>query len=201
VPIQALKNLILDHRTLPGKKCVVFDIDDTLLSENSYPIMEVVKLLKFVRAHNYAVALVTARHISMRKFTILELNAIDIKETRDYLPEDLFFCPDSHRTSFVKISQWKNSSRKTMKHKYSSVFCTVGDQWTDLVEIKEEKERQNLDIAYFTSAYPYLLFKLYHDHAEYGLKLKSDPIIPPKFVVLKVGNESELTQSKLIFNQ
>lgn len=179
--------------------CIIFDIDDTLVSENSYPIIDVVNLLKFCKSLGCKIGLVTARHSSMRKFTIDELKGIQVLQGRDYDPEDLFFCPDSYRISFVKISQWKQSARKFLKNKYETVFCTVGDQWTDLVEIQNEKERSHLDEAYNTQFTPYLLFKLYDGISKYGIKLKSDPTIDPKFVMIKLG-EARL-QSKVFFTQ
>jgi len=137
----------------------------------------------------------------MRKFTIDELKGVHIIQGRDYAPEDLFFCPDAYRVSFVKISQWKQSARKFLKNKYGSVLCTIGDQWTDLIEIKQETERARLDEAYSTSLTPYLLFKLYDGICSYGIKLKSDPIIEPKFVIFKVGQQSSQSQSQVYFTE
>jgi hypothetical protein len=176
-----------------GGGCIVFDIDDTIISEESYPLAEVIALLKFSKKNGCAIGLVTARHRSMRKITGDELKGVQILEGQDYLPEDLFFCPDAYRTSYVKISQWKQSARKFLKNKYKNILCTVGDQWTDLVEIKDELERKRLDEAYSTQITPYLLFELYDGISMYGLKLKSNPIIVPKYNVLKSMPSPETT--------
>lgn len=137
----------------------------------------------------------------MRKFTIDELKGVQIVQGRDYAAEDLFFCPDSYRINFVKISQWKQSARKFLKNKYGSVLCTIGDQWTDLVEIHNEQERSRLDEAYSTRITPYLLFKLFDGISKYGIKLKSDPVIEPKFIMLKSPQAYSQCQSKVIFTQ
>jgi hypothetical protein len=176
-----------------GQTCIVFDIDDTLISDESYPIADMVSLLKFAKKNGCAIGLVTARHRSMRKITGEELKGVHILEGVDYAPEDLFFCPDSYRVSYVKISQWKQSARKFLKNKYKTVLCTVGDQWTDLVEIQDELERKRLDEAYSTQITPYLLFELYDGISMYGLKLKSNPIIEPKFKVVSSPPSGEKT--------
>ena len=182
-----------------SKKCAVFDIDDTLISEHSYPIKEVILLLQFFKTHSCPIALVTARHSSMRKITIDELKGAQVVLGRDYKPEDLFFCPDAYRKDFVKISEWKQSARKFLSLKYGGILCTVGDQWTDLIKIKEDNDRYRLDKSHNTQMFPYLLFRLYDGISSYGIKLKSDPIVSPKFVMIHVG-DSDL-QTKIIFKE
>jgi len=190
--------LIETLRSLGGRStCIIFDIDDTLISEDSYPLLEVVELLKFCRQKGCAVGLVTARHKSMRKITGDELKGVKIIEGIDYAPEDLFFCPEEYRTSYVKISQWKQSARLFLKNKYKHVFCTVGDQWTDLVEIKDEMDRERLDLSYSTEITPYLLFELTDGISAYGLKLKSYPKIKPKFTIFQ-NNKKRIQQTTQI---
>jgi len=171
--------------------CIIFDIDDTLISENSYPIKDVIDLLKFCKQRGCVIGLVTARHKSLRNITRDELKGVQIIEGEEYAPEDLFFCPENYRTSYVKISEWKQSARQFLKNKYKHVFCTVGDQWTDLIKIKNEEERERLDEAYSTQYTPYLLFYLRDGISMYGLKLKSYPVVKPKFTVLFQNKEKK----------
>jgi hypothetical protein len=183
--ISMLEDLVIDSKLSSSKHCVVFDIDDTLISEDSYPIHDVIGLLKMFKKHGCLIGLVTARHPSMRKATGDELRGVNILQGVDYEPENLFFCPEDYRSSFVRISQWKQSARKFLKNKHGPVFCTVGDQWTDLIEIHAEDERSFLNNAYGTDVNPYLLFKLHDGISSYGLKLKSSPIVLPKFTMVK----------------
>jgi len=180
-----LEDLLLDAKLPPKKQCVVFDIDDTLISDDSYPINDVISLLKLFKKHGCLIGLVTARHSSMRKATGDELRGVNIVQGVDYDPEHLFFCPDDYRGSYVRISQWKQSARKFLKNKHGPVFVTVGDQWTDLIEIDSEDERSFLNDAYGTDQNPYLLFKLHDGISSYGLKLKSSPIVLPRFTMVK----------------
>lgn len=197
--VKFLENLMIEQNDQKG--CIVFDIDDTLVSQESYPLQDIVRFLHFCKKQGFIIALVTARHSSMNIITKVELQGINIIQGRDYKAEDLFFCPDSYRVSYVKISQWKQSARKFLKNKYKTVFLTVGDQWTDLITIKDEKDRRHLDQAYSTFTHPYLVFKLYDGIANYGFKLKDSPVVEPKYVLLKVGRNSSKLQSKIIFNE
>jgi len=184
--------LIETLQSLGGSStCIIFDIDDTLISEDSYPLLEVVSLLKFCKMQGCAIGLVTARHKSLRKITGDELKGVKIIEGEDYVSEDLFFCPENYRTSYVKISQWKQSARKFLKNKYKHVFFTVGDQWTDLIEIQDEQDRTRLDQAYSTEITPYLLFELYDGICTYGLKLKSYPTVQPRYTMSSYSNNHE----------
>jgi len=175
--------LIETLQSLGQSTCVIFDIDDTLISENSYPLVGVVDFLKFCKEKGCAIGLVTARHKSLRDITGDELKGVKIIKGEDYAPEDLFFCPQEYRTSYVKISQWKESARLFLRNKYKHVFCTVGDQWTDLIKIKDEDERKRLDEVYSSQITPYSLFLIHDGISKYGLKLKSDPTVKPKYLV------------------
>jgi hypothetical protein len=183
--ILALEDRLAEAQSTPTKLCAVFDIDDTLISEESFPISDVIALKKTCLQFGCTIGLVTARHPSMRKVTIDELRGVNILDGIDYAPEDLFFCPEDYRSSFVKISQWKKSARKFLKNKYGPVFVTAGDQWTDLIEISSEEERKFLDDAYGTDINPYQLFKLHDGISSYGLKLKSSPVVLPKFTMVQ----------------
>jgi hypothetical protein len=186
--ISQLEDRLIQTQVTPNKLVAVFDIDDTLISDESFPIADVIFLLKTCKKFGCTIGLVTARHTSMRKVTIDELKGVNILENVDYLSEDLFFCPEDYRSSYVKISQWKKSARKFLKNKYGPVFITVGDQWTDLIEITNEEERHFLNDAYGTEQNPYLLFILHDGISSYGLKLKSSPIVLPKFTIVHGGS-------------
>lgn len=124
---------------------VVFDIDDTLVRSDSKPLTEVVKLYKDLAAMQAKIYLVTARHPSMRKETITELESIGIT-SNDY--EKLLITPSQYRTDMKKVGEWKFFARQSIAIQHGApIALTVGDQWTDMFKISEE-EMFLLDEAY-----------------------------------------------------
>lgn len=164
-----LLEVLLRDEPPETKYVVVFDIDDTLVRENSDPIREVIRLLgKFV-AMGCVIGLVTARHESMREFTIQELSDVGITP-QIYRGENLKFCPQEYRTSFTSISKWKQSARYFLKaNTRRKLLCTVGDQWTDLITIESDRERSLLDDAYGSDKLR--LVRLNDNLCMFGLKL------------------------------
>lgn len=151
---------------------VVFDIDDTLVREDSAPLPEVISLLKQFAASNYVIGLVTARHESMREFTLKELATVGITYSI-FKGENLMFCPQQYRTSFTSISKWKQSARYFLKtNTKRKLLCTVGDQWTDLITIESDRERDLLDNAYGPSTLR--LMRLNDGLCIFGIKLPTE---------------------------
>lgn len=149
---------------------IVFDIDDTLIREDNTPIPEVVNLLHRLRSLNAKIFLVTARHPSIREATIAELDSIGI--TTDHFDE-LFLCPQEYRTHMKSIGEWKKSARQRIANKYKiPILLTVGDQWTDLTNVKSLKELQQLDTAHGVEHTPWILVRLEDGIGFFGLKLK-----------------------------
>jgi hypothetical protein len=160
---------------------VVFDIDDTLVRDDSASLPEVVALLKQFAASKYVIGLVTARHESMREFTLKELAAIGITYSI-FKGENLMFCPQQFRTSFTAISKWKQSARYFLKvNSKRKLLCTVGDQWTDLITIESDKDRAMLDDAYGPSTLR--LMRLNDGLCIFGIKLPSEDAPSPSFTI------------------
>lgn len=149
---------------------IVFDIDETLVLDDSKPLPEVIALLKRLRALNCRIFLVTARHPSARDFTIKEL--ADVGVTSDFYDE-LALCPQRFRVSMNLVGDWKKSQRQAIANRYKMpVLLTVGDQWTDLTSVKSLQEMNALDEAYGTEHTPWTLVRLEDGIGFYGLKLK-----------------------------
>jgi hypothetical protein len=143
-----LLDVLLRAEPQENSYVVIFDIDDTLVREDSSPIKEVIDLLGSFVKMGCVIGLVTARHESMREFTIQELTDVGITP-QVYKGEHLKFCPQEYRTIFTSISKWKQSARYFIKSNTKrKLLCTVGDQWTDLITIESDRERALLDDAY-----------------------------------------------------
>ena len=162
----------------PQEYVVVFDIDDTLVREDSSPLKEVIELLGTFFKMGCVIGLVTARHESMREFTIQELAEVGIT-SQVYRGEHLKFCPQEYRTSFTSISKWKQSARYFLKaNTKRKLLCTVGDQWTDLVTIESDRERALLDDAYGSDKLR--LMRLNDNLCMFGLKIPLPPETLPQ---------------------
>jgi len=157
--------------------CVVFDIDDTLVRDisvdeskrRSNAISEVCSLLFMFHRMKCVIGLVTARSSSMREETISELARLNI-DYSIYDASNLLFCPEEYRKSFTEISQWKKSARYFIKtHTKRKMLCTIGDQWTDLITIKDDSYKKYLDEAY--GANKLRLVRLHDGISYFGIKL------------------------------
>jgi hypothetical protein len=156
--------------------CVVFDIDDTLVRDDadseqrhSTAIAEVCSLLFMFHRMKCTIGLVTARSSSMREETIAELARLNI-DYSIYDASNLLFCPEEYRKSFTDISQWKQSARYFIKtHTKRKMLCTIGDQWTDLITIKDDSYKKFLDEAY--GANKLRLVRLHDGISYFGIKL------------------------------
>ena len=146
---------------------VVFDIDDTLVRDDSTPLPEVVMLFRKLRRIGSKIFLVTARHPSMRKQTVTELQSIGIDPM---MYESLMITPKEYRTSMKKVGEWKFFARQSISTRYGApIALTIGDQWTDVFKVAEEEMAQ-LDQAY---PQPFIFGFVEDDYTLMFLKLKS----------------------------
>jgi hypothetical protein len=170
--LETLEILMRSRPSVPYT--VVFDIDDTIVRKNSDALPEVLELLFNFHTMGCIIGLVTARHDSMREFTIKELAAINI-DSSIYQGQNLLFCPQEYRNSFTSISKWKQSARYFLKSSTRrKLLCTVGDQWTDLITIESDRERSMLDNAYGASTLR--LMRLNDGLCEFGIKLPNEEV-------------------------
>lgn len=161
----------VDKRTLENP-VIVFDIDATVLREDNTAIEETVKLLKRLRSLGAKIIFITARHPSMRDVTVRELQGIGIN-TRDY--DRLLISPQSSRRSMKTVGDWKASARQAIAAEFRiPVLLTVGDQWTDIVTVRSDRELAQLDEAYGTRNKPYVLVLPNDGISILGLKLAAD---------------------------
>lgn len=145
---------------------VVFDIDDTIIFDNgrSTPNLQVVELLKKLKAKGAKIHLVTARDQESRQETILELKRSKIEY------DSLELASSKARESLVGVAKFKHAMRK----KYGPVLLSVGDQWTDFYTISSEDELEYLDGLHETHKYPWILVKLNDKTTSFGLKLMAN---------------------------
>ena len=170
--VQTLEILLRTMPTTPY--AVVFDIDDTIVRKNSDALPEVLELLFMFHSMGCIIGLITARHNSMREFTVKELAALNI-DNDVYEGENLLFCPQDYRSSFTSISKWKQSARYFLKSSTRRrLLCTVGDQWTDLITIENDRGREELDSAY--GAGTLRLMRLNDGLCEFGIKLPNEQV-------------------------
>lgn len=159
--------LLAKHSTRSSQNtpCVCFDIDDTLIFDDSRqtPNVQVKHLLDVARAHGYKIHLITAREKSPEV----------IRWTRDELRrhcvyyDTLALCPKSKRNSMQEVSAWKHSERA----KKTNCILSVGDQWGDLMTLENDEHIKIMDTKHGTKDSPWILFSKPDSSALYGLKL------------------------------
>ena len=150
---------------------VVFDIDATVVTKDSRPIEDTIRLLKRLREAKARIHLVTARHPSIRAETIAELISVGI--TPD-LYDSLLITPEADRKHMGAVGKWKENARRSIALAANSlVALTIGDQWTDLVAVESAKEMQELDSAFigFGDCPKYILVRPKDGISCLGLKL------------------------------
>jgi hypothetical protein len=149
---------------------IVFDIDETLVLDDSKPLPEVIALLKRLRALDCRIFLVTARHPSARDYTVKELASVGL--TSEFY-DDLALCPSKFRTSMNLVGDWKKSQRQSIANRHAMpILLTVGDQWTDLTNVGSLQEMMALDEAHGVNHTPWTLVRLEDGIGFYGLKLR-----------------------------
>lgn len=124
----------------------VFDIDDTLIfdkGKNGIPNAALIDLLHVLVREGVQVVLVTARSRS----------ADNERWTRDQLTRmsisgfsDLQLAPDKDRKSMAAVSAWKLRMRKAAARNAGAlVVLSVGDAWSDLVQLRDDDDFDMLD--------------------------------------------------------
>lgn len=162
-----------------GFALLVFDIDDTLLfdagedaprEQNVIPHQDVVDLLR--RAHQLGaeVHLVTARlnDRTMVADTHDELARLGLAG----LYASLTLAPERARTSMTAVSRWKMAQRRRLANeRHCAVTLTVGDQWGDMVALKDDEDIDTLDDRFAAHTQPYILVRPHDNVSLWGLKL------------------------------
>ena len=150
---------------------VVFDIDDTLLRSDSSHVTEVVKLYNRLKALGAKVHLVTARSSSMYAYTVAELKRMHIVGYE----HPVMLCPEHARKSMVTVSEWKSLARQNIaNHTGAPITLTVGDQWSDMIQIQSENDLATLDATFATPSASYVIVQPNDGISLLGLKLKAD---------------------------
>jgi len=147
-----------------GALSACFDIDDTLVFDDGRetPNVQVRFLLDICRAHGCKIHLITAR----------ERDPSVVKWTRDQLRRHgvlyttLSLAPKKARESMSLIANWKHSERE--RHK---PFLSVGDQWGDLINLKDVSDIDALDKEHNVEHTPWILMKPMDNVTTYGFKL------------------------------
>lgn len=150
---------------------VVFDIDATLVLDDSSAIEPTVEMLKTINK-TCRIFLITARHPSMKDETITELNTVGITPQ---MYESLLLSPPADRTNMHKVGLWKSRMRKEIAFKAQCpISITIGDQWTDLIAVQSEEEMLELDAGFLGvggSCAKYILVRPHDGISLLGLKL------------------------------
>jgi hypothetical protein len=146
---------------------VVFDIDDTVLHGMGDRVVAVpsgLGLVKEAEARNLGVYYVTARpdYPVNRRQTYADLNSVGIRD-----PAMLVMRPQSV-TSWYGIGRFKQQSRDMLQSRHGGkCVLTVGDRWTDMMTMDEDK----MDLLNDTIGNKFSLFQ-FLDKNGWGLKLK-----------------------------
>jgi hypothetical protein len=118
-----LLNDLLDRNQFINPKCVIFDIDDTLVTNNNIPITNVINFYNYIRKElKLSTVIITARRKTSEYHTkkLLENLKID-----DY---DHLFMRSNY---YIKnISFYKYEIRRCLSEKYD-IVANVGNYYTD----------------------------------------------------------------------
>lgn len=155
---------------------IVFDIDDTLVYDNSTIVVDVVKLYNRLLDLGARIFLVTARKASMRAETFTELKKVGIlprtPTANGFL--ELLICPDLSRVSMAAVSKWKATARQRIANVHGApITLTIGDMWSDMVQITQSSDLDALDTAYGVAHTPWILVRPDDGIACLGLKLQA----------------------------
>jgi len=144
---------------------VVFDIDDTLIFDDSRgtPNIQIKHLLEVARAYGCKIRLVTAREKDpeVMKWTRSELK----KQGIHY--DSLSLAPKSARVSMAAVAKWKSKERS----KFKPVLLTVGDQWGDIVVIHDDEDIDAFNHKFDTFEMPWAIIRPNDGISMFGLKL------------------------------
>lgn len=168
--------LAAKHALHTGRRMtVVADIDDTLITETTRsfkPIKEVCELLHRVRAAGGLVFLLTAREsdAEVREFTLKQLESIGFKLKTDF--DFLYLCPAHLRVSRASISRFKADVRAKVRRVLGHMITmTIGDQWSDGVQVRSATEFASLDRVILNK--PFAILMLNDRTASFFVKLRA----------------------------
>ncbi len=165
---------------------VCFDIDDTLIFDVSNvrnakkmnPNHEVIRLMQRLSDLAVEIHLITAR-VNDPDFiaeTKKELEMYGIFHVSEKKPgpkyKSLTLAPNRVRTSMASISNWKMTVRKRIaSESKTSITLTVGDQWGDMIVLKDENQIDEFDKEHAVSDSPFLILRPQDGVSLWGLKL------------------------------
>lgn len=152
---------------------VVFDIDDTL-KFSTKPHTEIVNLYHKLQNDPIikpSIHIVTARiddkdYIEETKKELLKIGI-------DHF-DRLIHAPNKYRKNLGDVGIWKETQRldSSLESKSPYIVLTVGDQWGDVVSIKNESEIDELDKIYGKKNY--ILLRPDDEISLWGLKLPAN---------------------------
>lgn len=160
-----------------ARAVVVFDIDDTLLfdvqaapsrSQNIIPHQIVVDLLLRLRQIGAEIHLVTARlnDPDYYRETENELKSLNIAYN------SLTLAPPKARIDMSSVSLWKMQMRKKIASETRApITLTIGDQWGDMVVLKEDGQIDEYDEKFSATSVPYIVLRPADNVSLWGLKL------------------------------
>lgn len=130
----------------PDTSAVVFDIDETILLNdskvdacwNARPNPGIMKIYRLCLRLNIAVYFVTARRLSDSNYewTTKQLQCVGAGKYAE-----LHMCPESYRASPAKISEFKKRARaRIVRRSGRNIVLNAGDQWTDTLQFSTVKE-------------------------------------------------------------
>lgn len=150
--------------TLPHKTVVV-DIDDTLIFDDGRltPNMQVRDLVTMLKHNSYKVHLVTARSKTPE---MIRITKAELKQLK--IPYDtLALAPEKNRKDMVATSLWKYQQRAS----HAPVSLSIGDQWSDFVQLSSEDDLMRWDMEHRTDVTPWLLVIPEDNITSLGMKL------------------------------
>jgi hypothetical protein len=155
----------------------IFDIDDTLIFDvqkkgkknKILPNEPVLKLMRRLDSLGIEVHLITARlnEPEVVKMTQRELQQVNA------VYHSLTLAPERVRTSMTAVSAWKRQTRYDIANeKKTVVLLSVGDQWGDIVQLRQEEEIDAFDKRYGSDVY--MILRPHDKISIWGLKLPVD---------------------------
>lgn len=156
----------------------IFDIDDTIIfdvqrkgkkKQAVVPNKPLLRLMRRLHSLGLEVHVITAR---LNEPEIVKMTEREMKEV-DAVWHTLSLAPDHARTSMEAVSAWKKNTRQHLaKTRGSVVLLTVGDQWGDLLKLKNDNEIDVYDHKYGSDSY--MILRPHDGVSIWGLKLPVD---------------------------
>lgn len=139
-----MESWIMFHAMNRANVCVVFDIDDTLITAKE-PVAEVVDLLLRLRSRGVAVFLVTARTLS-DEFEARTRKHLEQVGVPSHLYQRLFMMPRDERAhpSMADVARFKYDCRKAIRRTHF-IAGNVGDMVTDLTRLPVPRDMSGVE--------------------------------------------------------